>query len=689
MSLFYIILWLLLSLDLANSQAVRLIVNGDKNDKIIENTVVYFSCISNRSDSSTRFEELELALSQPNSKKESLCFGDCEEQSTSGQMCESFLRETMLNCPNECFINGTLKNCTFKLQRVSLAADHTAVRCAHGTKRSTIYNMNVEVATKFVSQEVIHPDQLLVVDKNRTAFVFYEMNSIPESTSTTSYKKVSTESYKNSLFNEVAIECVFRASQSPSVQWSVIRTKGDNSQIEEELSSAQEPIKTGLYQWLARLIVPAKRESAGKYRCLTKYETTGETITGDMILQPYYGQANAPFIKMLSSDLIIGEPILFECNVEDSNPPPVLNWDSPSSDIKSESKHVQSDYGGKWMSSQLEFPLKSTHFGKKIQCKAAHYGEAVIISNEIEINKMTFKKKLFYNESEEFGILNEVNFQMHLNKSCLLMEATVSNLLRTFSAVFCTPDSIRTITGGLISNPATFFQRLDEANESFALNVRQGVLRATLQVSGQTFGTAIKLQPLAPTNENAFAMLMEQVVLLTNTNRNYLARFKCGQNTFNKSSYKVSFNYSLNGTTVTNNYTHWIATFINGYLPTHAVSELCIENPANGMYIGIAIDSYPIEKGLCHTDVVAWHTPSSSWCNGVSGSSLSVVKTPSTGSKIRMVFNPEDGGLVDYLQEDGSSYLNSPIVLPAKLKMWRHRLRFAIWPYSGSTARLY
>ena len=53
------------------------------------------------------------------------------------------------------------------------------------------------VATKFVSQEVIYPDKLLVVDKNRTAFVFYEMNNKPESTS---YKSnpATTASYKHS-----------------------------------------------------------------------------------------------------------------------------------------------------------------------------------------------------------------------------------------------------------------------------------------------------------------------------------------------------------------------------------------------------------------------------------------------------------------------------------------------------------
>ena len=64
-----------------------------------------------------------------------------------------------------------------------------------------------------------------------------------------------------------------------------------------ELSSTQEPIQNGQYQWLARLTVPAKRESAGKYRCLTKYETTGETITGDMILQPYCKINDASYVK--------------------------------------------------------------------------------------------------------------------------------------------------------------------------------------------------------------------------------------------------------------------------------------------------------------------------------------------------------------------------------------------------------
>ena len=64
------------------------------------------------------------------------------------------------------------------------------------------------------------------------------------------------------------------------------------------------------------------------------------TVEVDLFKSLFFldGQANAPHIKMLSSDLIIGEPILFECNVEDSNPPPVLKWDSPSSDSKIESK---------------------------------------------------------------------------------------------------------------------------------------------------------------------------------------------------------------------------------------------------------------------------------------------------------------------------------------------------------------
>ena len=50
------------------------------------------------------------------------------------------------------------------------------------------------------------------------------------------------------------------------------------------------------------------------------------------------GQANAPHIKMLSSDMIIGEPILLDCNVEDSNPWPVLNWNYHFSGSRIESK---------------------------------------------------------------------------------------------------------------------------------------------------------------------------------------------------------------------------------------------------------------------------------------------------------------------------------------------------------------
>ena len=91
----------------------------------------------------------------------------------------------------------------------------------------------------------------------------------------------------------------------------------------------------------------------------------------------------------------------------------------------------------------------------------------------------------------------------------------------------------------------------------------------------------------------------------------------------------MNFSYSLDGTTVTNNQGNWYATFINGYLPTHALSELCIENPANGMYIGIAIDSYLPENGICHTDIVAWYTASSYWCNGTTNKIIKVTKAPS------------------------------------------------------------
>ena len=50
------------------------------------------------------------------------------------------------------------------------------------------------------------------------------------------------------------------------------------------------------------------------------------------------GQANAPNVKMLSSDMIIGETILLDCNEEDSNPPPVLNWNYHFSGSRIESK---------------------------------------------------------------------------------------------------------------------------------------------------------------------------------------------------------------------------------------------------------------------------------------------------------------------------------------------------------------
>lgn len=105
--------------------------------------------------------------------------------------------------------------------------------------------------------------------------------------------------------------------------------------------------------------------------------------------------------------------------------------------------------------------------------------------------------------------------------------------------------------------------------------------------------------------------------------------FKCGQNTFNKSSNKFSFAYSLDGMTVTNNQGAWCATFINGYLPTHTVSELCIENPSNGMYVGIATDSYQSECGVCHADIVAWYTAGTDWCNGAFTTAAKVTNAPS------------------------------------------------------------
>ena len=69
-----------------------------------------------------------------------------------------------------------------------------------------------------------------------------------------------------------------------------------------------------------------------------------------------------------------------------------------------------------------------------------------------------FKKKIVYNEIDVLGILKEADFQMYLNKSCILMELTVSDLLRTLPAAFCTSDSIRTITNGLISDPAYAYE---------------------------------------------------------------------------------------------------------------------------------------------------------------------------------------------------------------------------------------
>ena len=67
-----------------------------------------------------------------------------------------------------------------------------------------------------------------------------------------------------------------------------------------EIYSTPKSIQIGQYQWIARLTVPAKRESAGKYRCFTKYETTGETISGDMILQPYCTSITTLIIIMFS-----------------------------------------------------------------------------------------------------------------------------------------------------------------------------------------------------------------------------------------------------------------------------------------------------------------------------------------------------------------------------------------------------
>ena len=60
------------------------------------------------------------------------------------------------------------------------------------------------MATKIVSQEVIYPDQLLVVDKSRTTFVFYEMNTNASDKHTTASYKRNTASYKRTtaLYND-------------------------------------------------------------------------------------------------------------------------------------------------------------------------------------------------------------------------------------------------------------------------------------------------------------------------------------------------------------------------------------------------------------------------------------------------------------------------------------------------------
>lgn len=46
------------------------------------------------------------------------------------------------------------------------------------------------------------------------------------------------------------------------------------------------------------------------------------------------GKDNVPHIKLLSNDMIIGEPLVFECNVDDSNPPPDIKWNYQTSDGK-------------------------------------------------------------------------------------------------------------------------------------------------------------------------------------------------------------------------------------------------------------------------------------------------------------------------------------------------------------------
>lgn len=113
-----------------------------------------------------------------------------------------------------------------------------------------------------VSLEVKYPDQLKVIHKNRTSFLYYEMNpaeidnykystrhptddsmeQLPESEesveATTLSEKAADPKPKPQTFqllDKIAIECTFRASQPPLVHWSVTRTLGDRSQREESV----------------------------------------------------------------------------------------------------------------------------------------------------------------------------------------------------------------------------------------------------------------------------------------------------------------------------------------------------------------------------------------------------------------------------------------------------------------------
>lgn len=145
--------------------------------------------------------------------------------------------------------------------------------------------------------EVHNASQLEVLSRTRTSFTIYELPNW-----------------------EVAVECTLRSIDPRTVRWTVSRLdRGsnfsekcyeydyDNSRITiiqkvvfiifKEIpdlrnlcivvlaESADEP--RGEYLWASRIIVPAARNSSGRYRCRIFSNETNETLFGDMNLQIY------------------------------------------------------------------------------------------------------------------------------------------------------------------------------------------------------------------------------------------------------------------------------------------------------------------------------------------------------------------------------------------------------------------